>query len=83
MVYDHLQDLTGRKINSFTAKDTFIENYNVLKRKKAEVQLEAAELEKNILIEKLRAEKDHNISQAKQDRLKKERRNFGARVKKN
>lgn len=70
-VYDNLETISNQRVGQCTVKDKFNENYNDLKIKRAKIQLEIAEIEKNMLIEKAKSDKEHYTSiNNKQDMLR-------------
>ncbi|KAL5237160.1 hypothetical protein ACI65C_004570 [Semiaphis heraclei] len=71
-VYESLENISNQRLGLYTSKENFHENYNDLKIKRAKIELEIAEIERNALIEKLKSDKEHYISQYKQDKLKEE-----------
>lgn len=68
--YESLEDITTHNLNSCNTKKTFVEKYNDMKLMRASVQLDIAELEKNILIAKQKADSDHYRSQARPNKMK-------------
>lgn len=71
-VYESLENISNQRLGLITTKEKFHEHYNDLKIKKAKIELEIAEIEREMLIEKLKSDKEHYISQYKQDKLKEE-----------
>jgi len=71
-VYESLENISNQRLGLYNTKEKFQENYNDLKIKRAKIELEIAEIERNALIEKLKSDKEHYISQYKQDKLKEE-----------
>jgi len=53
-------------------KKTCVDQYNDINLRKAKVQQDIAELDKNILIQKQKANSDHYLSQARQNKMKEE-----------
>jgi len=71
-VYESLENISNQRLGLNTTKEKFHEHYNDLKIKKAKIELEIAEIEREMLIEKLKSDKEHYISQYKQDKLREE-----------
>ncbi|KAL5246042.1 hypothetical protein ACI65C_013450 [Semiaphis heraclei] len=71
-VYESLENISNQRLGLYTSKEKFHENYNDLNIKRAKIELEIAEIVRNALIEKLKSDKEHYISQYKQDKLKEE-----------
>lgn len=55
-VYENLENISNQKLGLNTSKEKFHEHYNDLKIKKAKIKLEIAEIEREILIEKLKSD---------------------------
>jgi len=71
-VYENINELTNQRLSSYSLKEEFINDNNILKRKHSDIKLEILEIEKIVTIEKLKAERDNYTSQAKQNKLKEE-----------
>jgi len=71
-VYESLENISNQRLGLNTTKEKFHEHYNDLKIKRAKIELEIAEIEREVLIEKLKSDKEHYISQYKQDKLRAE-----------